>query len=55
MNKNITPLGRWFGKISYSPPPWMRAIGTLRKNRPAFFWLLVISLIVAVAVVGYLH
>ncbi len=54
MNKNITPLGRWFGKISYSPPPWMRAIGTLRKNRPAFFWLLVISLIVAVAVVGYL-
>ncbi|WP_319407170.1 alpha-2-macroglobulin [uncultured Desulfosarcina sp.] len=36
--------GAVLGRLVYTPPPWMTAINSFRKNRPAIFWTLVLVL-----------
>ena len=46
-------MGILLGRLSYTPPPWMSAINTLRKNKPVVFWILIISLLALALGIGY--
>ena len=36
--------GAVLGRLAYTPPPWMTAINSFRKNKPAIFWTLLLVL-----------